>query len=323
MVAENKITRLDTPPVFIIGVGRSGTSLLQSMLHAHSQVTFLPETHFFRNYIAYTSIRQQMEKMPLPGLLQKLDEDEDLKRAGIPASLLVEANRNSRPDMVTLYDRLLSMYLGREGGRYVGDKDPRNIDHLQAIHRVYPSARVLHIVRDPRDVLLSRMKAAWSAHRPYWMHLLIYNAQFGKGRRLGQSLFGAAYLEVQYERLIQEPEQVLTQICNHIGVDYEPGMLAFGKAAEKLVDDREMQWKKEVLGPLMSQNMAKWKAELTPWQIRLTEKLCREPFIDFDYRFADLDQNVSGMQRFMLGLAPIAGKVFSLAYEWGRKYQDR
>lgn len=323
MVAENKITRLDTPPIFIIGVGRSGTSLLQSMLHAHSQVTFLPETHFFRNYIAYPGIRQQMEAMLWSDLQKKLEKDEDLKRAGVSVNALVEASHHDNPDMVKLYDRLLSTYLDREGGRIVGDKDPRNIDHLQAIHRIYPAAKVLHIIRDPRDVLLSRMKAAWSAHRPYWMHLFIYSAQFGKGRRLGQSLFGPAYLEVQYEQLIQQPEQVLTQICKHIGVDFEPGMLTFGNAAKKLVDDSEMQWKKEVLGPLMSKNMAKWKSGLTPWQIRLTEKLCREPFVDFDYSEADLDQDVKMMQRLMLGMAPLAGKVFSLAYEWGRKYQDQ
>lgn len=322
MLAENKMTGLDTPPIFIIGVGRSGTSLLQSMLHAHSQVTFLPETHFFRNYIAYPGIRQQMEAMPWSDLRKKLEKDEDLKRAEVSVSALVEASHHDSPDMVELYDQLLSTYLNREGGRIVGDKDPRNIDHLQAIHRVYPAAKVLHIIRDPRDVLLSRMKAAWSAHRPYWMHLLIYNAQFGKGRRLGRDLFGPAYLEVQYEHLIQQPEQVLTQICKHIGVDFESGMLTFGDAAKKLVDNSEMQWKKEVLGPLMSKNMAKWKAGLTSWQVRLTEKLCREPFVDFDYNEADLDQDVKMMQRLMLGMAPLAGKVFSLAYEWGRKYQD-
>ena len=207
MVIENQFqTRLETP-LFIIGVGRSGTSLLQSMLNAHSEITFLPETHFFRNYVAYPNVRRRMEALETDALSHVLDQDSDFLRAGIPPGELIAFSEADSPDMVELYDILLQRYMENEGGNIVGDKDPRNIDHLRAMHSVYPKARVIHIIRDPRDVVLSRMKAAWSAHRPYWLHLLIYRAQLGEGRRLGKRLFGASYLEIQYEHLLRFPKK--------------------------------------------------------------------------------------------------------------------
>src|SRR5690606_3195892 len=132
-----------------------------------------------------------------------------------------------------------------------GDKDPRFLDFIPQLYKFFPHSKVIHIIRDPRDVTLSRTKADWSKHWPFFMHPIMYNAQLERGRTLGKSLFKSNYLECYYEDLITSQEEVLKTISNFLKVDYNPSMLNFGESAKKLVDQSEMQWKKETLGPLL------------------------------------------------------------------------
>ena len=61
-------------------------------------------------------------------------------------------------------------------------------------------------------------------------------------------------------------------------------MLDYSQSSKSLVSDREMQWKKETLGPLLQSNTRKWEINLAPWEIALTEKVCHEAFHRLGYR---------------------------------------
>lgn len=270
-------------PVVICGVGRSGTSLLQSMLNAHPQLCFPPETHFFRRYVADESARRRFERLGSTALLAALDADEDFGRAGLDPATLLRPESGRGLNTARVFRRLLQSVAARAGKSRVGDKDPRSLDHLAAWKREFPGARVVHVIRDPRDVLLSRTKAAWSAGRPWWAHVMICKEQLRRGRRLGRRLFGEAYLEVRYEHLIADPDAVLRRICEHVHVPFDACMLEFGESAKQLVDGREMSWKKETLGPLLSNNMEKWRTGLSAFQVRMTERVACECFRDLGY----------------------------------------
>jgi len=270
-------------PVVICGVGRSGTSLLQSMLNAHPDLCFPPETHFFRRYIADRFARKRWEQLGHTALQAALESDNHFARANIPAVELLQPESGRGLDVTRVFRRLMRRVAERAGKSRVGDKDPRSLDHLAAWKREFPSARVVHVIRDPRDVLLSRTKAAWSAGRPWWAHLMICKEQLRRGRELGRREFGEAYLEVRYEHLITDADAVLRRICEHIDLSYDPCMLEFSESAKQLVDSRELSWKKETLGPLLSNNMEKWRSGLSPFQVRMTERIARESFSELGY----------------------------------------
>lgn len=269
-------------PVLVVGVGRSGTSLLQSMLNAHPELCFPPETHFFRKHVAGAAAPELWRAGERERLTEALERDDDFARAGLsPAELLDDPLASAGP--AGAFRALLWLVGTGQGKPRVGDKDPKNIDYLPALKAAFPGSRVIHVVRDPRDVLLSRTKAAWSAHRPWWVHPLIYREQMRRGRALGRELFGAGYLELRYEDLIHAPEASLKRVCEHAHLFWTPAMLHFGESAAQLVDERELSWKRETLGPLLSNNSGKWREGLSARQVAYAEAVCAETFADFGY----------------------------------------
>lgn len=265
-------------PVLVCGVGRSGTTLVQSMLAAHPELCLPPETHFFGRYVAPDRLRRRLEASGPGALRSVLAADRELARAEIGLDELLEPFvAADRPlDLARVYARLLELYARRAGKPRVGDKDPHHLDDLAALAAAFPDARVLHVVRDPRDVVLSRTKAAWSADRPWWLHALIAQEQLRRGRRAGRAAFGSAYREVRYEELLREPEATLRAICDHVDVAFDPAMLAFGRAADRLIDPGELAWKREALGPLLARNAGKWRSELSAGRAAWIAALCPE-----------------------------------------------
>lgn len=304
--------------VVVGGVGRSGTSLVQAMLHAHPDLVFLPETHFFRRYVGPLLRRIRVERAGVEGFAGMLEQDEQFARAGIAAQELLApfADGSASFEPGGAYLRLLRLHRQRHEARVVGDKDPRLIDFLPVLDRVLPDVRVVHVIRDPRDVLLSRRKAAWSRGRSDWSHLLAYRAQMCQAKRTGARVLGDRYLEVRYEDLLQEPEQTLIQLCRHVDLEFDPAMMSFSDGAKDLVGDDEWQWKKETTGPLMRDNMRKWEEELEPAVRMLTEKVCIEPFPGLGYAPSERSEagDLSTGRRAMFACAELLAKAFSRAY---------
>lgn len=306
--------RIDTP-LLVCGVGRSGTSLLQAMLAAHPEIVFPPETQFFRRYVADPVARNSLEQGTLEDLADALDADERLARSGFSSSDLLAEETAGDIDLLRVHRRLLVLSAEREGGHYVGDKDPKNLEHLPALHAAFPGAFVLHVVRDPRDVVLSRTKADWSSHRPWWMHALVLREQLRRGRQRGPALFTDRYIEVRYEKLVADPERVLRDLVRRIGLPWSAEMLAFDKQADRLVDPSELQWKSALFGPLLSDNTEKWRRELTPFQVRWTETVCCESFAGDEYGAAE-DKGLAPHERVALGAAPALRTAAAWAYDW-------
>lgn len=271
-------------PVLVCGVGRSGTSLLHSMLNAHPALALPPETHFFRRYVVPQRTRARIERGTVDALAEILSADQDFLRAGVTPAEALENECDGALDLARVFTRVLEKNAARQGKYRIGDKDPRNIDHLATLADAFPRGHLLHVIRDPREVLLSRTRAAWSSGRPWWQHALLVEDQLRRGRQLGPRLFGARYMEVQYEALVSEPEVTLRAIASQIGVEYSEAMLEFRASAASLVDSRERSWKQQTLGPLLAGNTEKWRSGLSPAQIQFVERVSREAFDRAGYR---------------------------------------
>ena len=267
--------------IFIVGVGRSGTTLLQCMLNAHSRVCFLPETHFLRHYPGTPGVSARVRRKGMAAIWSRLAVDPHIRRVG-PA--LLAGVMDGRPDtMAGFYRSLLDRYAESRGAERVGEKDPKNIEILPVIRDWFPEARVIHVVRDPRDVVVSRMRAEWSRGRPFLIHLAACREQLHLGCLEGPALFGPHYREVRYEDLIVRPEETLSNVCAWMGMAYESGMLSFQQSARELIQGREEAWKKECSGPLLTDNTGKFSGVLSRRRSRRIEVVCREAFNRFGY----------------------------------------
>jgi hypothetical protein len=278
--------------VFIVGVGRSGTTLLQSMLNAHPDVCFPPETHFFRLYIQNGKYKKLTRHTSAIGLAEYFKSDNYLKRLEIDFDYLFKRFRiyDRIPSGEQFYQMLLSEYANMRNKKVVGDKDPKNIEFVSDLHHFFPNASIIHIIRDPRDVILSRMKADWSKGRNILHHIFVYKFQIQIGRQVGNQLFKERYFEVIYEQLLDDPAEILRKISNFLRIPYSANMLDFSSSAREIVDDSELQWKKEAIGPLLKNNWGKWRNDLSKRQTLLIERSCQEVFFDNPYNVSDIRQ---------------------------------
>lgn len=257
--------------LFIVGVGRSGTSLLQSMFAAHPSVAMLPETGILRRYVfgrghgAATVHDARTRDHRLQRIPQQCW---DAAAADVSPDDFLEVYRGfHRPEVVSCLTSDENRKI-----EVVGDKDPRLVEYLPAMGRVFTGdTYVIHIVRDPRDVLLSKIRAGWSEKRNWRANLAASRFQLALADRYGENVFGTRWITVRYEDLIADPDAVLRRLVQAIGLPYDPEMLRFSDAARSLSGGSIEVWKKETLGPLLSGNRDKWKTGLQKNQIDAVE----------------------------------------------------
>jgi hypothetical protein len=286
------------PHVLVVGVGRSGTTLLQSMLAAHPALSLPPEFNFIRRYFPGRRLRDAHARGGVDAVVAILEGDALVQRLGLGLDAALAPLRSaSSITEAQVYRALHEEYARGLGRPRTGDKDPRSIEYLDLVWSHCPECSVIHVIRDPRDVLVSKEAAAWSAGRPALSHILANTVQVQLGRRAGRRN-PDRYQEVVYEHLLREPEEVLRRVCSGIGVDYDPAMLDFGSAGQRIVTPSEMSWKREALGPLLSGNSGQWRHGLAPWKAAVTESACREAFTIGGY-----DRNAAG------GGLDVAGRV--------------
>jgi len=246
-------------PIFIVGVGRSGTSLLQSLLNAHSRIAFPPETHFIRSYIA--------KKQSLEEQKNQILNDAYLKNLKIDLEKVMTKTDSCK----SFYKKIMIEYLAIKGKDFIGDKDPKNIECLKVINNSFPDALLVHIYRDPRAVISSRLKAEWSKDKPLWQHILAYKAQFNYIRK-NQDIFGDNFIDIKYEQLVKNPKVELEKILEKFDLKFEEDMLNFYKGAGEIVNIDELSWKGNLFKPILQENVDNWRCNIKKITLAIIEK---------------------------------------------------
>ncbi|ASF40741.1 sulfotransferase [Halobacillus halophilus] len=302
-------------PIFIIGVGRSGTTLLQSILSSHKNVTFTPETHFFRFYLGSEKKYFHLNRKSKTKVIEELKEDKYFRRLGnLSDNILAEYKSSEDMSLIDIYKKVLEEYAISEGKSYVGDKDPKNIELLHLIKQHFPEALIINMTRDPRDVIASRMKADWSKSRSVYSHLFAYKAQSIMSARYGKKLFNSNFFNLKYENLLKDPKKYIEPICKKLGVEYDPSMLNFQSTAEKLVSSEEMQWKKESTGPLLKDNVGKWQGTIENYKLALIEEVLKKTFKTNNYIPSQSIRRLSLIQRVSITVLNVSYLILTTIY---------
>jgi sulfotransferase family protein len=231
------------PMPFIVGVPRSGTSLLRMLLDAHSSLAIPLETHFLPNVFDL-------------GLEMAPDADSDAMRDRLHAlltgfstweSLDVDAKdfRRALADLepFDLTRGLRALYrLCSAGKARVGDKTPSYARHLPVVEALVPESHFIHLVRDGRDVFLSARDAPWSVARhwfPFGRDAETLAAQWRRDillcRRL--AVTSRRFLELRYEDLLADAPGQLERICAFIELPYEKAMMEYAES----LDERDIE----------------------------------------------------------------------------------
>lgn len=251
-------------PFFIIGVGRSGTTMLQRLLNRHSLVCVPDETHFIpkqrNNFLKL--IRKDERHLAIT----QINAVEKVKEWNVSVS--VEDIRGC--DGVAAYARVIDLIMtrraGKEGKVYWGEKTPSYILEIPTLHQLFPKARFIHIYRDGRDVALSVMPLSWGPNNSYaagkWWRSCIQTLQKDRKRLNDQ------FLEVKYEDFIRHPGCHMQQICGFLELPYE----------EQILEGYEIK----------SHNFAKWKNKfyMSDTELKAFEVSAGDLLKELDYELA-------------------------------------
>ena len=255
-------------PFFIVGLGRSGTTLLRLMLHNHPHIAIPYESHFITKYYQHldeygdlnehANLRQLLADILDEELIQKWDHQFATDR------LLEKLEQNSLAGVISA---IYQDYAESRGKRRWGDKSDY-LDRMHIINQIFPTAQFIHIIRDGRDVANSVLKMPWGPsdliQAAEWWH-----EHIRLGRCMGSILGPQRYLEVKYEDLVDDPEQQLTRICDFIGEPYSPEMLNYHQHSESAIpDDRKFQHYNAGKAPVKGRTFA-WRKEMSPTLVEI------------------------------------------------------
>jgi len=204
--APSEAPELQGPtPVFIVGMPRSGTTLVEQILAAHSRVEATDELPF-------------LERIGL-----------ELEQGGGYARNLAALDAGQRLRYAAGYLAAVAPYRERQRDYFV-DKNPTNFLHIGLIKALFPQAKIINVVRDPLDNAMSVFKQYF--HRgnefSYSLKSIVYYWQgYVTLMKHWDELYPGAILHLGYEALVDDPEQKITALLDYCGLPAEPGCFRF------------------------------------------------------------------------------------------------
>ncbi len=223
-------------PVFIVGMPRSGTTLVEQILSSHDQVCGageLPYINTYSQYIAYRVDPAMGYPRCMPRLTAPLARDVAGQYLGELARLSAGASR-------------------------VTDKMPLNFQHLGLIAILFPRARVVHCRRNPLDVCLSCYFANFAARIPFAFNLANLGAFYRMYERLMEHWRGALpieMLEVDYATLVNQPEPTIRKMIEYCGLPWDSACLEFHNSKRVVRTASNIQ----VREPIHRRSLDRWK----------------------------------------------------------------
>jgi Sulfotransferase family len=215
------------PPLLILGVRRSGTTLLRVMFDRHSQLA-VPDESYFVPQLADRHLR----RIDVDAFVDDLRRLNTLAEWEVPLDAVRVRLRDGMPVGAAI-GTVYAVYAEEQGKLRWGDKTPMYMQNLRLLERLFPDALYVHLVRDGRDAALSFLALPPGIVTETWMHprspadfACQWRTEVAAARRLGRRA-GARYLEVRYEELVADAEAALQRICAFAGLEYEPGMVEY------------------------------------------------------------------------------------------------
>ncbi len=248
-----------TTPLFIVGVQRSGTSLVREVLRNHPLIAL---THAETNLLPALARKIARTGMPetesefshLAKWVRRFPYFQHLesKEASFTDGAWFEAS--SSLDAAGIFEAMARLDAGgvSETLRVWGDKSPAYRTDLPLLARLFPNSRVLHVIRDVRDVCLSA-QMAWGAHPLRTAQT--WASDIETCRADSVELGHRHYLEVQYEALLDNPKHEFSKVCDFLDLEFSADMLKLSGPVDPLgqtADAREV----------VAHNKGHWKEAL-------------------------------------------------------------
>lgn len=278
-------------PFFIVGVHRSGTTLLRYILSSHPDVYVPEESDFIPRFFLHGPKRPLSAQKVTEHLHTIFNEYRFVRdwKGEPPDPQAVWAEIASDPTPSAFLNALYTRYAQQNQAYRWGDKTPIYASYISLLHQIFPKARFIHIIRDGRDAALSMLEK-YAADE---FHVDVYFAAWNWVRRIHTAQKAAQYLpthqyvEIRYENLVADPEPIVQQVCAFLELDYHPEMLMQHQLAQQQIP-ADSHFFANVRKPITPKKVGRWQYDLTKRDQRLVQAVQRSLLTELDYKLHDL-----------------------------------
>lgn len=308
---------MDNQTLFIVGCARTGSSLLRQILNKHERLCLAAETHFLRRWSSVGREKQLLEfgdlsdeanvgrlvdclysakRMPNNGYWKWLKNTVDPQ---IFKRRILDTDRSDQ----AIFTTMLELFAESKKGAYnseliLGEKTPTHLYYVPTLFEWFPKTKIIHTFRDPRGIFVSTVKRMhtheWGLKRRYpqipdgllkplispvtTLYTTMNWFDAVRLHSLYQQRYGARYLLIRFEDLIGDPTRTVQQICDFLGVRFDPGMVE-----EVAVMSSSHHAQNRGPSGFDKQNISRWQAHIDPFNRAWFSLLGRKHLKTFEY----------------------------------------
>jgi len=270
-------------PLIVLGVSRSGTTLLRVMLDRSPGIAIPDETFFIpqlahrhRGRVDPDSFLDDLRRSPrLAAWGLSVDDFASCLRPGLAIGEAISA--------------VFDAYATSCGKPRWGDKTPMYMRHLGLLERLFPDAQYVHLIRDGRDAALAFLDMPEGVVTKTWAHpkdaagfAREWRIEVADARDLGRRVGSSRYLEVRYEDLVADPERVVRTICEFASLPFEPAMLEYSGSIDVSAKPHHQR-----LLQAPTKGLRDWRTQMSPVDTRAFEAIAGDLLAELGYELLD------------------------------------
>jgi hypothetical protein len=276
---------MDRRPIYLAGIERSGTSLMYALLASHPNIAMTRRTNlwtYFNNQYGDLNKTENLERC-----LSIMSQYKRLRAIQIDTDRVRHEFNQGEKTYARLFMLIEGHFAEKQGKPRWGDKSLNTERYMDDIFAVFPHAKVIHMMRDPRDRYASAktrwtdMKGRVGAGTAMWLESV-------KLARRGQKRYPGQYMVVRYEDLVAQPEQMLRKICEFLGEAYVPEMLTMMGAPTHRNKGSNSSYGKREVGKISTDSIARYRQVLSPQEIKYMQDFCKDGMREFGYELDDI-----------------------------------
>jgi hypothetical protein len=306
-------------PIFVAGLERSGTSLIYALLASHPNIAMTRRTNLWTHfYDQYGDLSDPINFEQCLGMMMRYKR---LIRLQPDPNRLRREFKTGEASYARLFSLLEEHHAERMGKPRWGDKSLNTERHTESILSAYPDARILHMIRDPRDRFASSL-TRWEVRRG---GVGAGTAEWLASSRLAimnEARYPDRYKVVLYETLAKSPERSVRQICEFIGERYSSEMLSMQGAPVFRDKGSNSSYGKRDPGVISTDSIGRFREILTPQQISFIQIAAKPEMEAFGYEREPLHLALGERLQFTMRDVPLESARLA-AWRIREAFRDR
>jgi len=298
---------LNNKIIFIVGNSRSGTTMLSRVIGTSLNVHAFQEIHFFEWLVAPQDINKAISKDAAVILLNKLIgiqsesfyEQNDLSKYTDESILIIDNINSTSFSALDIYYNFLIYWANKNKKTIPCEQTPKNLYYINEVLNNFNDAKIIHIVRDPRSILLSQKNKwkrkflgekempffeslrAWTLYHPITIAKLWTSAI-----NTTENYSSNQVLTIKFEELLQFPEQQVKKICKYCEIDFDLNMLNVPQIGSSIGMDEPNK------RGIDKEKSSTWtKGDISNTELFIMQKIAKNQMIRLGYNIENIKPN--------------------------------